>query len=205
MTAHAFMSDVCDGVHDRAVRYVSAQDDSFTREFAALLGADVLECRTRGPLFMADALGAATYSAMNLWWGDSRSVTTMHSDPFENVYVVVRGAKTFTLLPPSDEYALRKRAYPSATYDASGVARLDDPACEVEWCTVDPADSGCTPLVVTVRAGEALYLPALWLHKVEQEDCTIAVNWWYDSAAFEGPLFALKQFVETAALVTRHK
>ena len=30
-----------------------------------------------------------------------RSVTSCHSDPYENIYCVVAGAKLFTLLPPA--------------------------------------------------------------------------------------------------------
>ncbi len=32
---------------------------------------------------------------------------------------------------------------------------------------------------VTVRKGQALYLPAQWFHAVRQEGVTIAVNYWY--------------------------
>lgn len=38
----------------------------------------------------------------NLWIGDSRSVTSAHKDPFDNLYLVLRGSKTFTLLPPHE-------------------------------------------------------------------------------------------------------
>ncbi len=37
-----------------------------------------------------------------------------------------------------------------------------------------------TPVIVDVRAGEILYLPAMWFHQVEQHGCTIAVNYWHD-------------------------
>ena len=65
--------------------------------------------------------------AVNLWIGDSRSVTSVHSgeenktsymlmtnhvngpfvlDPYENVYCVIRGKKIFTLFPPSEGWLL---------------------------------------------------------------------------------------------------
>jgi hypothetical protein len=63
------------------------------------------------------------------------------------------------------------------------------------WIAVDPSnpvDLGVYPLymharpiTVRVRAGEALYLPALWYHQVAQRGspdlvgCTLAVNFWY--------------------------
>jgi jumonji domain-containing protein 7 len=61
--------------------------------------------------------------AVNLWIGDDKSVTTIHSgeylspsrnhimtmfeDPYENIYQVIRGRKLFTLLPPTDSWALQ--------------------------------------------------------------------------------------------------
>jgi jumonji domain-containing protein 7 len=61
--------------------------------------------------------------AVNLWIGDSRSVTSIHSgesdnsfarfvngpsapDPYENIYCVIRGKKIFTLFPPSEGWLL---------------------------------------------------------------------------------------------------
>lgn len=61
--------------------------------------------------------------AVNLWIGNGRSVTSIHNgqcrqcqslilysdrtDPYENIYTVVRGAKHFTLLPPSEGWCLQ--------------------------------------------------------------------------------------------------
>jgi hypothetical protein len=36
------------------------------------------------------------------------------------------------------------------------------------------------PLEIQVQAGELLYLPALWFHRVTQTQETIGVNYWYD-------------------------
>ena len=65
----------------------------------------------------------------------------------------------------------------------------------MSWASATPASlhsRACTtpedpvvPIVVEVRAGECLYLPAMWYHHVTQardESGTpaIAVNYWYD-------------------------
>ncbi len=60
----------------------------------------------------------------------------------------------------------------------------------VRWIWLDPDDPDAeekhpayrlaSPLRVEVRAGEVLYLPALWLHRVSQTCLTIAINFWYD-------------------------
>jgi jumonji domain-containing protein 7 len=67
---------------------------------------------------------------------------------------------------------------------------LEDPPRRVSWATVDPHADGAPPggghaaapfVEVTVRAGEILYLPALWHHHVRQAGRrVIAVNWWHD-------------------------
>ncbi|OBZ76726.1 JmjC domain-containing protein 7 [Grifola frondosa] len=54
--------------------------------------------------------------AVNLWIGNERSVTSIHSDPYENIYTVVRGAKHFTLLPPTEGWCMKERLYPHAAY-----------------------------------------------------------------------------------------
>lgn len=54
--------------------------------------------------------------AVNLWIGDERSVSSVHKDYFENLYCVVSGEKSFTLLPPTDVLYLSEREYPSKQY-----------------------------------------------------------------------------------------
>nr|XP_054949524.1 bifunctional peptidase and (3S)-lysyl hydroxylase JMJD7 isoform X4 [Pan paniscus] len=60
---------------------------------------------------------------------------------------------------------------------------------QVPWIPLDPlapdlarypSYSQAQALRCTVRAGEMLYLPALWFHHVQQSQGCIAVNFWYD-------------------------
>ncbi|KAI0750981.1 Clavaminate synthase-like protein [Daedaleopsis nitida] len=113
--------------------------------------------------------------AVNLWIGDENSVTSVHSDPYENVYTVVRGAKHFTLLPPTEGWCLKERQYPHATYTRSVATS------ELELKPSPPS----TPLVrwssiANPTAPGTLYLPAGWWHYVRQEGFTVAINYWYD-------------------------
>ncbi|EKM59074.1 uncharacterized protein PHACADRAFT_249267, partial [Phanerochaete carnosa HHB-10118-sp] len=55
--------------------------------------------------FATEALGNPP-DAVNLWIGDSRSVTSIHSDPYENIYSVIRGSKTFTVFPPTEGWCM---------------------------------------------------------------------------------------------------
>lgn len=63
------------------------------------------------------------------------------------------------------------------------------------------------PLSVTLEAGDMLYLPAQWYHKVSQssgpEGFACAVNYWYDMS-FEGSFWVGNAFVrDVAAKETR--
>ncbi|CAL1700608.1 unnamed protein product [Somion occarium] len=130
--------------------------------------------------------------AVNLWIGDSRSVTSIHSDPYENIYSVIRGSKTFTLLPPTEGWCMNERTYPHATYErsaeSSSLVMVPSPPSTppIRWSSViDPNAPHALPLEahpihITVNAGESLYLPAGWWHYVQQSGVTIAVNYWYD-------------------------
>lgn len=63
----------------------------------------------------SQAFGAKP-SAINLWIGDQRSVTSLHKDPFENIYCVVNGWKDFVLFPPTDRPWLPYKFLPVAQY-----------------------------------------------------------------------------------------
>ncbi|KAG6821275.1 hypothetical protein H0H93_002385 [Arthromyces matolae] len=131
--------------------------------------------------------------AVNLWIGDGRSITSIHSDPYENIYTVLRGAKYFTLLPPTEGWCLKERRFPHATYQrCSKTGRLSLQPSQntdlVRWSSVMyphipgalPIDAH--PIHITLHPGDTLYLPAGWWHHVRQLSgaTTIALNWWYD-------------------------
>ncbi|KAJ7904520.1 cupin-like domain-containing protein [Mycena olivaceomarginata] len=139
-------------------------------------------------LWCSEGLGKSP-DAVNLWIGSHKSVTSIHSDPYENIYTVVRGSKHFTLLPPTDGRCLRERMYPHGTWKRAGTDLTLTPSRNIppiRWSSVaDPDVPGnlpreAHPIHVTVEAGETLYLPPGWLHHVRQSDNTIALNWWYD-------------------------
>ncbi|THV08551.1 Clavaminate synthase-like protein [Dendrothele bispora CBS 962.96] len=146
-----------------------------------------------------------TPDAVNLWIGDGSSVSSIHSDPYENLYTVVRGEKSFTLLPPTEGWCLNERVYPYASYvrdPASSKLRLQLSAEEtrVRWSSItDPNIPGALcdsahPIHIVVKPGETLYLPAGWWHYVQQTGITVALNWWYDME-MRGPSWALLGFL----------
>jgi hypothetical protein len=51
-----------------------------------------------------------------------------------------------------------------------------------------PLSKYAHPITVKVRAGELLYLPSLWFHRVTQTRETIGINYWYNMN-FESPMW----------------
>lgn len=112
--------------------------------------------------------------AINLWIGNSKSVTALHHDPYENIYCQIVGAKHFILTPPTDIACVGEVRLPAATYvrSESGFdVREDEPRHEVPFPASDLEASDdqshnlphlSQPLAVSLNAGDVLYLPALW-------------------------------------------
>lgn len=124
---------------------------------------------------LSEALGDRP-DAVNVWLGSSRSVTSLHRDPYENAYCVVSGRKIFRLLSPAQGYALEIGWWKTASWRRrEGVWELDRETYQnaplVPWTTYDPAGerTAIQPLEVVVEEGETLYLPAGWWHHVSQE------------------------------------
>ncbi|CEP01723.1 unnamed protein product (mitochondrion) [Plasmodiophora brassicae] len=170
-----------------AIPYIQKQCDSLHEEFGRLCD-DVPELGIGRDLF-------THLDAANVWIGDSRAYSAVHSDAYENLLCVVAGVKHVTLFPPTDLPFLYQRQYARGQYarDSSGEFRIEDCGENVVWVSVDPPDVSldefplyehASPIEVAVEAGDVLYLPSLWYHRVGQtpdaEGRCIAVNFWYD-------------------------
>ncbi|KFH46293.1 JmjC domain-containing protein-like protein [Hapsidospora chrysogenum ATCC 11550] len=173
---------------DAEVRYAQTQNDNFRNEYMSLFS----DAQKDIP-FARIALEKDP-DAINLWIGNSRSVTALHRDPMENIYVQVIGKKHFVLLPPLFHACVNEKLLLPATYARSGRGldlRVDQDAEPVPLATWDPDvpevnatefSSLVKPLRVTLNPGDMLYLPAMWYHKVKQssneEGCVVAINYW---------------------------
>lgn len=197
MTFETFVSILTKKVPRSGVHYCQHQNSSLTTQFNALM-ADM-----KIPSFAREAFGSEP-DASNFWMGDESAISSSHHDPYENIYCVVTGEKHFTLHPPTDLNWLGQTWFKKARFEKTEAGEFKivaDPSGElVPWFPVDsesPSPSlqsqypharhdRATPLRVTVRAGETLYLPSLWYHRVSQrpdaEGRTIAINFWFDMA-----------------------
>ncbi|SLM38298.1 JmjC domain [Lasallia pustulata] len=163
----------------QAVRYAQTQNDNLRGEYSSLykeVEMDIAWARI--------ALGRQP-DAVNLWIGNSRSITSLHRDNYENVYCQVVGRKHFVLLPPVEMACINEKLLTAATYAQKpsttavlGAINREDlqivpdiPEEMVPCATWDPDDAmrQCSrfshlskPLRVDLNPGDMLYLPALW-------------------------------------------
>lgn len=155
------------------VSYYSAQDGNLLQDVPELMN----DLDEEALSFAKTAFGAEA-SAVNIWVGDGRSLTTMHADPFENLYLVVAGVKVFELRAPCDAAMLPKPSLRRARWIAEeagekgeGVrpvmpfrgwrVKLEDG--ETAWVDEDIVDARWGACVeVELHAGDLLYLPGLW-------------------------------------------
>ena len=175
-----------------SVFYAQHQNSSLTKEFPELLN-DVPE-----NLPFAVKAFENMPDAVNLWIGDGQSTSSLHKDPYENIYCVLAGEKIFTLYPPSDIINVPYKHYKEAHYKfEDGKWSIEEEESEVPWISIDPDEQtpeeiieqyprykNATPFKVVIGPGDALYLPSLWLHQVAQqhneEGIVLAVNYWHD-------------------------
>lgn len=114
------------------------------------------------------------------------------ADPYENIYHMLSGRKTFTLFSPIEGFCLDHDFYPTATWTRQTSSRcLEitpdslDGSMKIPWTSVDPLNLDVSkrpvrPITITIQPGESLYLPAGWWHHVQQEEgdhgLCVAVN-----------------------------
>ncbi|KAI5479833.1 phospholipase A2 [Pseudohyphozyma bogoriensis] len=188
-----------------------------------------------GPAFARDIFGESlgagpSPDVANVWIGDAQSKTSLHKDPYQNIYCVLRGTKTFTLYPPTEFACMHESLYPTASYHFTPPSTFtlhpSSPAQQTPWIPIDPLSPSLSehprfvyarPMKVTLNPGDMLYLPSLWYHFVEQDvgpfpfgdevaeeggnGVEAAVAVnWWYDMSFEGEAWSLSQFVRRMTL-----
>ncbi|KAI0914062.1 phospholipase A2 [Ustulina deusta] len=174
------------------VRYAQTQNDNMRHEYIMLFS------QVEKSIAFARIALERDPDAINMWIGNSRSVTALHRDNYENIYVQIAGHKHFVLLPPLFQPCVNEQNLEPATYiraQSAGQARGDeeeeslvlctdetigengDKAPKVPFATWDPDmpevratpySHLAEPMRVSLGPGDILYLPAMWYHKVSQ-------------------------------------
>jgi peptidyl-lysine (3S)-dioxygenase / protease len=231
ITLKQLLSRLCTASEDNSQRspkpvcYLQSQNSNLTSTPLAPL----LEDLPSNFDFAEEVLGEP--DARNIWIGDERSVTSVHRDPYENLYLVLKGQKTFRLWAPVDEVLMPTKKVATGRYTCT--ERNSEPEFGVDvdvgseripWVDYDPlvhtetqssnAGHGLPGRMhqFTVQEGQILYLPAGWYHHVTQKcgkwkdgsraPC-IAVNYWYDMV-YEGDRYVFSQLVGRMVELTRN-
>lgn len=200
------------------VVYLQKQNNSFITEFSAL-AADV------GRVGWADvAFGAANIDAINFWQGARPTKTSWHRDPYENIYVVIRGSKRVRLLPMTDAWRMRIKTYPQAKWEYKDGEFTAQPIAgePVRWSSLRPCtctgyplkcpscvhlDGHPPPKEVLLHAGDVLYIPAWVYHEISHDETPndtscIAINFWYEAQYGQHGFSTIQTFDQLAQLCT---
>jgi jumonji domain-containing protein 7 len=149
--------------HDERQIYVMQQ--SLQEKFPELLEHIAV------PEWIADQAQIKT----NLWFG-GHSHTQLHYDGQNNFFAQLHGTKEFTVFAPEDTQYLYPFPLDSLFPHGSHVDP-DQPDAERQ-----PKYAYAKPMRFTVQAGELLFLPAFWWHRVKAHSVSISINFWWPAS-----------------------
>jgi hypothetical protein len=113
-------------------------------------------------------------NAVNLWMAAPGTTTPLHYDDTHNLFCQTAGSKTFYLFPPESLEALYPGPLNTGTQHLSRVDLFHPDL------TRYPLARRLRYRTATVRAGEALILPAFWWHQVvTRDEVSVSVNFWW--------------------------
>jgi hypothetical protein len=103
--------------------------------------------------------------------GPKGTITSLHQDLPENLYVIVKGKKRITLFAPSSS------VYPNARFSKlPNHAQIDVEKPDYKRF---PHLKEAQPYLVDLSAGETLFIPSFWWHHLRNLEPTIAINFWW--------------------------
>lgn len=115
------------------------------------------------------------------WIGHASSVAC-HYDTMDNVACVAAGRRRFTLYPPDAIGSLYVGPIDHTMAGQPVGMAVDSEAGDPKFPRFEAIRDSA--LVAELGAGDAIYIPKLWWHKVEAlDDVNILVNFWWDGFA----------------------
>lgn len=131
---------------------------------------------------------------VNLWYAPCETRTNTHYDGNHNILIVLKGTKTIELCPSN---VIRGSPIHSEHANHPALWR----SVEVGWnCPVFPSfekelhamrnNFKSRAVVVSISAGEAIFIPEGWWHRVESSADCLAVNFWFDHNTASTAMFA---------------
>ena len=130
-----------------------------------------LPSKSTGTVFGENNKGVHTY------FGCGGNTTCIHSDPSENLLLVVSGEKFWDLYPPCDAACMHTTVKKFLNSLVPPFIDPDHVPAEVEknWSCYKHAQ----PQRVHLKAGDLFYLPIFWWHSVQGSiGRNMILNWW---------------------------
>ena len=136
---------------------------------------ELLQNDFQAPVYCADG----KFLRSRLFMGPKGTITSLHQDLPENLYVMVKGSKRITLFPPNS------KVYPNSRLSKLPNHSKIDP--EYPNYELFPKLESVQPFCVDLEAGETLFIPSFWWHHLRNIEPSIAVNFWW-SAGWKLPI-----------------
>jgi len=108
----------------------------------------------------------------NSWFGPSSTVSPLHHDKYHNLFCQVFGSKTIVLIDPMYSCYLSPNVGVQCNTSQVDLQREG-------WSTRWPDMKHVQCQIVTVRAGEMLYIPPKWWHFCVAEEISFSVSYWW--------------------------
>lgn len=134
-------------------------------------------------------------SSMNMWFGNAckgGASSELHYDAKDNLYMLLKGSKTFRLYSPNDADNIYLNGNIQKVYP-TGFISVDEikdplPGMEPHFSQVNPLEpdfekfpkfKNAVQAECKLQAGDLLYLPTGWFHHVtSHEGISLAINMW---------------------------
>ncbi|XP_052873308.1 bifunctional peptidase and arginyl-hydroxylase JMJD5 [Anopheles cruzii] len=128
----------------------------------------------RRDIVVPDYVGRTdTAPRIKAWLGPRGTVSPLHTDPCHNLLCQVFGSKLIILARPEDTESL----YPHDHFILNNTSRVDARHLDYERF---PLLKQVRFYRLTLRRGEALYIPPKWWHYVESLSPSFSVSFWFE-------------------------
>jgi hypothetical protein len=135
---------------------------------------------------------------VSLWMGPAGSVTPIHHDFTDNLFVQVQGRKRLLLYAPDPDYAFYRMPFRSSnrrsSWHISRVGTADSVDLEAH-----PLFRDAEPIETVVEQGDIVFIPNFYWHEVHSLDSpSISLSYWWDERTVsetEATIAKLTEFV----------
>jgi lysine-specific demethylase 8 len=134
----------------------------------------------QGDIRIPEFISDSAFMLASLWMGPRGSITPIHHDFTNNLFVQVRGRKRVILYPPDPEHAFYRLPFRDidgrSSWHISHVGSGTSPRKESF-----PLFRDAIPIDIVVEQGSMLFIPSFYWHEVHSLDTpSISLSYWWD-------------------------